>query len=299
MQQKSFTILLCVLFILGIIVGSIVGKQIRPKQEEVTNFKIVTSFYPLYVLTANLTEGANHVKLVNMTETNVGCLHDYTLTTNDMKKIEKANVFIENGLGLESFNKKMTEAYPNLKVIDSSQNISNLFQEVERANPHVWTSLKNYISQVETITQALKETNPENATIYQENSDKYLEKLQNLQKQYDESLTNCKGKKAICLNEALAYLANAVEIQATVIETDHEESTLSAEVLKTLVKKMKAEEISIILVEKEDNLKNAQTLQQETKAEIYKLNASLTGELEKDAYLKAMQENLKELQTIK
>ena len=32
-----------------------------------------------------------------MAEVNGGCLHDYTLSTNDVKKFENADVFIENG----------------------------------------------------------------------------------------------------------------------------------------------------------------------------------------------------------
>ena len=41
----------------------------------------------MYIIVRNITDGANNVQLVNMTEQNTGCIHDYTLTTNDMKKI--------------------------------------------------------------------------------------------------------------------------------------------------------------------------------------------------------------------
>lgn len=297
MKKLSLAILLC-LFILGFIVGTIIGNSTKPKKEQSSQFKIVTSFYPIYVMTANITEGAQDIELVNMTETSVGCLHDYTLTTNDMKKIENANVFIENGLGLESFNDKIVSAYPNLTVIDSSLNISNTIEEEEdEINPHIWTSLENYMSQVQTITEQLKVINSENAQVYQNNSEKYLNGLQELKEQYD-SLQNIKGKKAICLNEALAYLADEVELDAIVIETDHEESTLSAESLKNLIQTMKEEEIKIILVDKDDNLKNAQTLANETEAEIYQLDSGLVGELTTGAFIKAMQENLKVLQSL-
>ena len=57
------------------------------------NYKIVTSFYPMYIIVRNITDGANNVQLVNMTEQNTGCIHDYTLTTNDMKKNRKCRYF--------------------------------------------------------------------------------------------------------------------------------------------------------------------------------------------------------------
>ena len=122
------------------------------------NYKIVTSFYPMYIIARNITDGANNVQLVNMTEQNTGCIHDYTLTTNDMKKIENADIFIQNGLGLEIFMDKIFTIYPNLKVLDASINIKNVIKEDE-VNPHVWTSIENYINQVKEISQVLIQKN--------------------------------------------------------------------------------------------------------------------------------------------
>ncbi|MBR1803088.1 MAG: zinc ABC transporter substrate-binding protein [Clostridia bacterium] len=298
MQKKSLTIFLAILVSLAIIMGIVMANKNKPEREQHQNFKIVTSFYPIYVMTASITEGAHNIELVNMTETNVGCLHDYTLTTNDMKKIEKANVIVENGLKLESFNDKIISAYPKLTVIDSSIGVQNTINEDDEVNPHIWTSLDNYMSQVKVITEKLSLANEENAELYQQNSKEYLKRLKELKTQYEANLQNVKGKKAICLNEALAYLADEVGLNAIVIETDHEESTLSAETLKNLIQMMKQEDMQMILVDKEDSLKNAQTLANETGAKIVALDSGLTGNFTKDAYLNAMKENLNILQQL-
>lgn len=34
------------------------------------NYKIVTSFYPVYIMTYNITDGANMIELTNMADTN-------------------------------------------------------------------------------------------------------------------------------------------------------------------------------------------------------------------------------------
>ena len=96
------------MLIIAVTIGIAIWATTR-KHEEVKNdnFKIVTSFYPIYVMTANITQNVPDVELVNMTEANVGCLHDYTISTTDMKKIEKADIYIQNGLGLESFMDKI------------------------------------------------------------------------------------------------------------------------------------------------------------------------------------------------
>lgn len=299
MNNKLKIVLLIILLILVLFASIVIYKNITQKpEEENDNFKIVTTFYPIYIMTENITEGAKNIELVNMTDTNVGCLHDYTLSTSDMKKIEKADVIIQNGLGLENFMSKILTTYSNITIIDSSTNITNKIEENGEVNGHIWTSLTNYIYQVEEITNQLSIANPENASIYVANKEKYINKLQELQKKYTEQLENLQGKKAICLNEAIPYLAKEVELEIISVETDHEESSLSAETMKNLINQMKQENITAILVDSEDNIQSAQTLANETGAKIYQLKSGLTGSMDKDAYLQAMEENLRKLKEI-
>lgn len=68
---------------------------------------IVTSFYPMYVLTLNVTDGVDGVTVQNMAEQNVGCLHDYQLQTRDMVALEGADALVINGGGMEQFMDKV------------------------------------------------------------------------------------------------------------------------------------------------------------------------------------------------
>lgn len=258
-----------------------------------TKTKIVTSFYPMYIIAENLLEGTKNTELVNMADVNVGCLHDYTLTTEDLKKVENADFFIINGLGMEKFLDKVINSNSNMDIIDSSQNIQNIIENEEETNPHIWTSIDNYISQVKNISKELQNKDKLNAQIYIENEEKYVEKLENLKEEYLETLKDLEGQKAIILNEAFEYLAQELKLDYTTVKTDHEESTLSAEVLKNIIDKVKKENIKIIIIDKNDNTSNAETIANETGAEIYKLNSGLTGSLDKDAYIKAMEENVR------
>lgn len=224
-----------------------------------------------------------------------GCLHDYNLATTDMKKIESANVVIQNGLGLENFMDKILSTYSDIKIIDSSSKITNKIEENGEINSHIWTSISNYITQVEEITDELCEANPVNSDIYKKNKETYIAKLKELQTKYNTELAKIKGKKAICLNEALTYLAKEVGLEVTSVETDHEESSLSAEKMKDLINQIEKENITAILVDSEDNLKSAETLVKETGEKIYKLKSGLTGSNDVNAYINIMEENLEVL----
>lgn len=43
---------------------------------------------------------------------------------------------------------KILSIYPNLKILNSSEDITNLIKE-DKINSHIWTSIDNYIMQVE------------------------------------------------------------------------------------------------------------------------------------------------------
>ena len=284
--------------IISVIVILIVLNINRNNKKEVDDgkTKIVTSFYPMYIIAENITEGANNIELVNMVDVNVGCLHDYTLTTEDMKKVEDADIFISNGLGMENFIDKILESNSDMQVIDSSVDVTNLISDDNEVNGHIWTSIDNYIKQVESVAEGLKKVNEENAAIYDENAREYIEKLNDLKKEYSEALEILNEKKAVVLNEAFEYMGQELGLDMIVIKTDHEESTLSAEVLKNTIDRVKKENIEMIIIDKNDNKSNAETISKETGAKIFELNSGLSGTLDKDAYINSCIENISIIQ---
>ena len=282
---------MCIIALIGVIVWKNIDRA-NKKVAESGKTKIVASFYPMYIIAENLTEGAKNIELDLMADVNVGCLHDYTLTTEDMKKVEDADIFILNGLGMESFINKIVESNESMKTIDSSRNIQNLISGGEETNPHLWTSIEKYIAQVENISKGLQENDPDNAEIYENNAQAYINELEQLKTEFKEKQSGLNGKKAICLNEEFEYLGEELEMDLIVVETDHEESTISAEELKNIINTSKVESIDMILIDKNDNKSNAETIANETGAKIYELNSGLTGSTDKDAYINQMRENI-------
>ena len=86
----------------------------------------VTSFYPMYVFTLNVTRDVPGVRVVNMADQSVGCLHDYQLQTRDMVAIEGADALVINGGGMEAFMDKVAAQRPDLPVIEAAEGIEML-----------------------------------------------------------------------------------------------------------------------------------------------------------------------------
>lgn len=292
---KYIIIAIVVLAIIAVLVILNINKNNRTNKDDEA-VKIVTSFYPMYIIAENITDGAENIELVNMADVNVGCLHDYTLTTEDMKKVENADIFIMNGLGMESFIEKILTSNQDMNIIDSSTEAQNVILSEDGVNAHIWTSIDNYILQVKYISKELINKNQENAEVYQKNTDEYVQKLEELKNEFETKLQNLDGKKAICLNEVFEYMGQELGMEMTTIATDHEESTMSADMLSSIIDKVKQENIQIIIVDKNDNKANAETIANETGAKILELNSGMTGELDKDAYINQMRENLNVLE---
>ncbi len=277
-----FVIILIILIILAVVYAN------KNELNEEDKFKIVTSFYPLYIMTLNITDGVDNVSVSNMTNNNVGCLHNYNLQTSDLKTLSKADLFIMNGLGIEMFADKIKEEYPNLEIIDTSTVQLDLIQDSEGLNGHVWNDLDNYIEQVEVVLNSLCAENPENTEKYTLNAEAYMQKL-NLLKQ--NSYIAKEGTTVVSCNEALAYLLNDVGIKFIEVYTDHEQSALSSENLSKVIDEVKEKNIKVIFIEKNDDRKTAEIIANETGAQIYELDANLSGDMNKDAFINSMTNN--------
>ncbi len=68
---------------------------------------ILCTTYPVYLFTTAVTQGVDEVEVELLVNQQTSCLHDYTLTVEDMRAIERADVIVMNGAGLEDF---MTDA---------------------------------------------------------------------------------------------------------------------------------------------------------------------------------------------
>ncbi len=87
-------------------------------------FVIMTSCNPVYIATSNVVGDIDGVVVENLSQPTTGCLHDYTLTTQDMKNLSKADVLVINGGGMEGYLDNVMTAYPELTIIDASADIA-------------------------------------------------------------------------------------------------------------------------------------------------------------------------------
>lgn len=270
---------------------------------------IVTSFYPMYILTQNVAAGIDGVTVQNMAEQNVGCLHDYQLQTRDMVTLEGADALVINGGGMEQFMDKVMTLREDLPVIDASEGIEMLpsvsehdhddhddhDHEGEVMNAHVWLDPSLAMAQVRNIAEGLANADPDHADAYRSNADAYILKLEQLKAEIAEQLAPYAGREIITFHEAFTYFAEAFGLHvAGVIATEPGEEPSTRDIADTcdLVNTLG---IRTLFVEPQYPQKAAQTIARETGAGIYTLDPCVSGDGSKESYENIMRENAKVL----
>ena len=251
--------------------------------------KIVTSFYPIYLETINIAGNVEGVEVVNLTPPQTGCLHDYQLTTEDMKTLETADIFVVNGLGMESFMDKVISARKDLKIIDASKTEDiYLLKDGDEINPHVWMSITYAMAQVREINRQLCELDPAHADKYKMNTLEYLNTLSELRDEMHLALDNLPNKDIITFHEAFAYFAAEFKFNVVgVIEREPGTEPTPQELTET-IEKVNEMPVKVIFTEPQYSPKAADTIARETGAQIYNLDPIVTGDNNPDDYLNKM-----------
>ena len=308
MHSKSIKILCLILLSLLLISGCGASNESKATVTQpigatpVTNntekpITIAASFYPMYIFTLNVAKNMPNVKVIDMTKPITGCLHDYSVTPDDMKNLEGAQFFITNGAGMESFLGKVTSQMPNLKIVDSSKGIPLIKGEGnEGDNPHLWVSISNAITQVGNIGDQLSALDPTNAAKYKENTSAYIAKLEAERDKMHQALDGVKNRDIVTFHEAFPYFAKEFNLNIVGVIEREPGSEPSAKELAETIDKVNSLKVKALFAEPQYSTKAAETIAKETGAKVYTLDPVVTGPMEADAYINIMDSNLKTLQ---
>lgn len=277
--------------------------------KESSRLKLLASFYPIAIMALNITDGVEGVAVESMAQQQTGCLHDFQMTTADMKKAETADAFLINGAGMEGFLDKISDQLPELPVIDSSTGIPLIASgedhhhdggeghdhDQEDYNPHLWVSITNCMEQVRNLSEGIIALDPEHEAEYRENTETYLEKLSALRDKMHSALDHVKNKDIITFHEAFPYFAEEFGLHIAAVINREPDSQPSAKELADTIRLVRETGVKALFVEPLYPETSADIIAAETGAQVYVLDPAVSGEWDKNAYLTAMESNLQVL----
>jgi manganese/iron transport system substrate-binding protein len=140
--------------------------------------KVVTTFTVLADMAANVAGDAAEV--VSITKPGAE-IHGYEPTPQDIVRAYDADLILWNGLNLELWFEQFVsnlEDVPSVTLSDGIDPISISSGSYEgKPNPHAWMGVDNALIYIDNITKAFADADPDNATIYAANADRYKAEL--------------------------------------------------------------------------------------------------------------------------
>lgn len=267
---------------------------------------IVTSFYPVWLITLNLTKGLDHVTVRNLAAPSAGCLHDYQLQTADMKILSDADALLVNGAGMEAFLPEITRAMPDLPVIVASDGIDLLKNDCtvqigdaeEEANSHIWLDPKRAIQMAENLAKGLNGVLPGAEDLIAANLAEYRARLLELDESIKKGLENLVSRDIVTFHEAFPYFASAYGLRVVAVVNKEPGETLSPAQMGQLILAIQNLGNPPLFVEPQYTDLSARTLANETGSKVFILDPVVTGPEEDvplDYYEKIMLQNMDSL----
>lgn len=219
-MKKTAIIILSLAMILGCLAACSDSAGMRAEK-----LTIVTTTFPIYDWVSNiLGDNPGDAELVMLLDSGVD-LHNFQPTAEDILKISTCDVFIyvggesdewaEHALD-EALNKDMTvinliealgEGAKEEEIVegmehdheheegeDHEEGEEHDHDEETEYDEHVWLSLRNASFFVNTISTELSGKDPDNGKLYLDNAASYVEKIDALDKKYEETVASLPGR---------------------------------------------------------------------------------------------------------
>ena len=322
-MKKIFLIIISIFMSIGVLSGCSIKSDVGAKNKE--PLRIVTTIFPEYDWVREVLGDKFQEADVTMLIDNGVDLHSYQPTADDIVKISNCDLFIyvggesdewaedvledadnENMVALSLLNVLGEDAVEE-EVVEGMEAEDHDHEEDEHEHEfdeHVWLSLKNAAVFCEVISEELAYIDPDNDDIYRENAKNYIEQLNKLDKEYENTVLNA-SKKTVLFGDRFPfrYLVNDYGIDYyAAFSGCSAESEASFETVAFLANKVNDLGLNYVLTIENSNQSIAQTIIENTEEKnqqtlILNSMQSLTKE---DAdigktYLSIMEDNLNTL----
>ncbi len=199
------------------------------KSTEGKKLSIVTTIFPAYDWVKQVVGDNKNVDITFLIDKGVD-LHSYQASAADIAKITDSDLFVFVGGESDGWAEDIVKENPNLKYISMVDSIGKAAlgeelvegmqkeegeEEEECAiDEHVWLSLENAKTIVGAIEAKLEEIDPDNKGNYEKNANDYIAKLDALDKEYKDTLSNIQDKTILVGDRfPFRYLVNEYGIK--------------------------------------------------------------------------------------
>lgn len=275
-------------------------------------FDVVASFYPMAYLAERI--GGAHVHVTSLTQPGQEP-HDLEISAQQTARLQESDavLYLKNlqpsvdeavaqsdvktkidAASLTSLEKHGNEVGGHAASHDDSKN-----EELAGLDPHIWLDPVRYAQVAEGVGAAFEKADPKNAADYKKNTAALVEKLDELNKQFEDGLAHTRSKVFITTHAAFGYLAERYGLTEEAINGLDPESEPSAARVRALEQMAKADHVTTVFYETLVSDKTAKTIASDAglRTDVLDPIEGITAKSRGKDYFSVQEANLKALQT--
>jgi zinc/manganese transport system substrate-binding protein len=261
--------------------------------------------------------GGDRVQVTSLLKPGIDA-HDYEPSPADIDAIARADVVLQNGVGLEEWlDDTIKSSGFGGPVVDTSQGVKLRegghaeeaageehtgeahAGEAEEHDPHIWQDPRNAQLMAANVERALAQAEPAAAADFEANLAAYTGQLKALDAEVERQIDGLANRKVVTNHDAFHYYLDryGLELVGSVIPSFDSSAELSGRDIRDLVAKIKATGVKAIFSETTLPPKAAETIGREAGVKVVTGSDALYGDAlgppgsDGDTYLKMIRHN--------
>lgn len=205
----------------------------------------------------------------------------YTLLPSQLKDIANSVVWFRIGyIGFEySWKDKIIQANPKMEVVDLSEGLDLIADEIEQhgdhvhmngVDPHIWLSPALVKQMAKKILDHLSALEPDKGPEFKANYLSFVKEIDQLNIKLKNQFKDFQGRKIIVFHPSLTYFARDYGLDQYSLETGGKEPT--PQHLKEVIDLAKSENIGVIYIQSEFDREHARVFAEEIDGKIIQVS---------------------------
>jgi len=294
-------------FVVGIIALALVAVfvysviQVRNQKNDHDKKQVLTTFTVLADMARNVAGDRADVESITKPGAEI---HGYEPTPQDMVRLQKADLVLDNGMNLEKWADKLYQNVPDVPHETLTDGITPMGiaegPYKDKPNPHAWMSPTNALVYVDNIVNALSDADSTNAQYYKQNGEVYKTQI----KAVDATLKSDLGKLPedtrylVSCEGAFSYLIRDYGLKELYLWPINADAQGTPQQIRSVVETVRAKKIPTVFCESTVNDKAQKQVASETGAKYggaFYVDSLSGPEGPTSTYLKLLEYNAKTL----
>lgn len=204
-----------------------------------------------------------------------GDVHAYEPRPRDLREVMSARVLVRNGLGLEGWMDRLTDAagFKGQVVVAAEKVAPHTMKDAGGAiaiDPHAWQDPRNAVLYVGAIADGLTAADPANGPAFRDSAESYAERIRAVDSWIAEQfgVIPAERRRVITTHDAFGYYGARYGIEFLAAEGISTEDEPSAKAMAALVLQVKREKVPAVFIENMTSPRLVRMLAQETGAKL-------------------------------